>query len=879
MSRLVLPLLAAPVILLFIFFSLGLLFASLRKTEPDALTENVLLEPILGAAAALIITTILAQAGLPGRAWVGVMVSVSIAAAVGAFWRLGIAGLLARARILSIPLGLFLICYLALVSPLLARGTVGVTGYNVNNDSVVHVILADQLAGPGLKAPTVTSSFSHAAAGNINDGYPIGFHLLLALVVVLTGLPAFYLFNAVMGVIVALGVFVFYFYGKHLGMLGSLTVLAALGATLAYLTVGFAIQGFAPQVSLTPFLYAAMLGIYAYFRNPANAANLLFATMMIVACLALYSFTALLWLAPFGALVLLLSWKSFGFRALVRKSAVIVGCLVFAGGLSVLSGLLRIYTPLRGDVANVHQVGNLLGKISPAEAMGVWLSTDHRFLPNGGLLTSVTYFFAVLMALLAAVGALRAARGGRHFLWAGSLVAVGAVALVNFASGPYYFSKAVQLSSPAIILAALYGADGLFNVLHNRLSGLPGGAFKAMAATVLAGAAVAATFSDAAEARSIPVTPTRKLEELGRLDARLKGKGPALFLEKDDWGKYFLRRTQGSSMADGAYGGIGDAAARPGANREALDFDSLLYGPLGRFNLLVAGRDNLASLPSPAYEGLWSGSFYSVYGKDARLFSYLLEHKSVESLVGEQAKGGLILAPGDSRVVRFERPLSGASLAVGASVLPGVAMDAVTMNLNKGWGLWDARPDTAVSIGEPGRPMKRQVRVARGDVYDIYIRGRLSTGLRVSLAGARLSAGARRNDNFLEFIHMGSARLAADRVYSLNLSSQRPTPQSINYVQKVVLVARNRRDTAVLAFSGSRSGAALKVGMSPQVLQIAGVEAMAGRNRYAVALVNKSDLPVRLDWLEILSRPYPNASLEAFERFYEHNDEAILASF
>lgn len=878
MSRLALPLLAAPVVLLAIFFSLGLFLASLRSSDKRQPGENALLEPVAGAAAALILTTVLARAGLSGRLWVGVTLLVCIAAAGAALRRIGHDAILARARILSVPLGLFLICYLALVSPLLARGTVGVTGYNVNNDSVVHVILADQLAGPGLRAPTVISSFTQTAAKNVNEGYPIGFHLMLAIVVVLTGLPAFYLFNAVVAVMVALGVFVFYFYGTHLGMRRGLAVLAALGATLAYLTVGFAIQGFAPQVSLTPFLYTAMLGIYAYFRRPADGGTLLFVTLVIIACLVVYSFTALLWLAPFGVLVLLLSWKSSGLTGLARKSAVLFGCLMIVGALSVLPVLLKYFAPLRGEVQNFQITGNLLGKISVATASGAWLSTDHRFGPLGERRALLSFFVAALVGLLAAGGALRAARARRHFLWATVLVAVGAVALLNFASGPYYFSKAIQLSSPAIILAALYGADGVYAELNSRLGGLPGGAAKALATVFLAGIVVVAASSDGLEARAISLTPSKRFEELRRIDSRFAGQGPALFLEKDDWGKYFLRQARGSSLVDGAYIGMGAGVALPGAKGDTLDFDSLAYHQLSRFDLLVAGHDNLASLPSPAYQGSWAGNYYVVYKKNARLFSRVLEHKSAEGLDGNQTRGGLVLGPRGSRIVRFEHPLDGAYLAIGGRALSGAAVDVKAMRMGQGWAIWSADSNTAVNVGLPGASMTSVMRVNRTGTYDIYILGQLTIGLDLRIGSTHLIGHPRPSEGF-DYVSIGSARLAAGRPYPLRISSPRPTPQSINYVQKVVLVAREHRDTAELSFSGSRSGASVRVGMTPQVVQVAGVEAMAGRNRYAVALVNTSDLPVKIDWLELLSRPYPAATLDSFERFHRHNKEVILASF
>lgn len=859
---------AGPAILLPIFLALGLPALVISRENEESDQNHVFLTPVFGAALLVILLAALRQAGLRGTT----PVLIAVGFATGAFFfgllRLKPTGLLKIARRLSAPLILFAVSYLVLMSPFVLQNQVGVSGYNVNSDSVVHTVLADYIGGndksvikqpleniikaadrPG--ATNVGSSFAQVIGVKISEGYPLGFHYVLGMLSALTGILSFYLFNSVIAVFASLTVFVLYFLAGHLGIRRWLAVTASLFLTISYLTIGYSLQGFAPQVAMTPFLYTAMIGLYGYYRRPVAWRAGALAAISIAAAMIIYSFTSLLWLAPFSIGVIIVNHRLFKVSVFLRRTAVLLISVSVLVLFTVLPILERYLAPLKQDVVGKNELGNLVGKISPATASGVWLNPDFRFYPAKELYLVVSYAFAAAILFLAIFGLIKAVRTGRHFVWLSTLTGAGAVIFLDITSGPYYYSKALQLSA-----AEIFDRFGGHIRLMAKTTGI---AFISMLFLV-------SSISDVAEIRSAAITPTTKLAALSKIDKIYAGRGPVLFLEKDDWGKYFLRETVSSSFADGAYRALSTDMRRSTGNRSIIDFDSISYQGLKQFQMVVGSPQNMVSLPNPSFAPISANTYYTVYKKNSGLFNNVLEHIPAETLKKPEPEGGVILQPGQSLENKFGYPISG-SIVVAAYALPDIALRLPVS------GASTSTYKLVSNVSDSRGPVNIKISALRAGNYEVFVKGKLATELRLKTGEKEIAAQPQKVDPS-GYADIGPLYLNRGE-NSVTINSAKPIFGSGNYLEKVVFIAKNRRGGGRLRIIGNMGTAGLRFSLTPGVRQIEAKNLVSGAS--PVTLKNESAMPVKVDWMELLSEPYPLSVLNKYNRYYSSSLPYLLA--
>ena len=173
-------------------------------------------------------------------------------------------------------------------------------GWNVGNDSVVHVTYADALAMPD-RAPIAGSS-AYAVVQTFASGYPEGSHALLAAVLAFSRDPLTS-FNPVLAVMMAFAAFPAYWLIRRQLASAPLAGIGAAGAAGGYLQFGFYSQGFMPQLAVTALLFGA-LGLGYEALAGASLALAAMAGVTAAASVIVYSAAVGVYLAPAALLAL-----------------------------------------------------------------------------------------------------------------------------------------------------------------------------------------------------------------------------------------------------------------------------------------------------------------------------------------------------------------------------------------------------------------------------------------------------------------------------------------------------------------------------------------------------------------------------------------------
>ncbi len=633
-------------VMLALVIPIGLLLTAIAaKREKLDAEVRVALAPLVGLAAVIAGISLLLHLGASTNVLVPVLLVLNLLSIFvlvrGRFPRPDL-------KLLFILFGLGLVAYAAVISPLLADGQPGVLGYGVNNDPAFHAIMPEYLDANGYDFPAPpVGGFAEAATDKfVAQGYPDGWHQILLLAMRVFGLRAFFLFNFAEAFFAALLVPVAYIWLRKIGVSRLWAAGGGLVAGIGYTQLTYAFQGFAPQVAVTPFLYAGLFLLYEVVEESRRGLYLLLPALVIQAGLAIYSFTILLWM---GVFLLCLAVYKLGPG---RRSAELKGDFMVVTGIFALAVFINPFSVISMGMAfkmvtgwsAADSMGNLISRAVPILPIsGIWLTGDHRGLPIG-LSLMISYVASVLVALVVLAG-LRL-KPGRLLLIVGLVTMIIPIGLLKIAASPYYFSKTIQLAGPVISIGVVAGLYWLSRQ-HQWRYPVVFLAVLYLAGVVLSGQR-AAEFTTAA--------PDNRMEELFTINDRFSDKRePALFVETgEDWGKYALSNLNVASPFAMSYKG-GAPDVRPilaGANVHDLDS---LSGVLGReYPIVVIAKEQDISLAPPPFELVFAGKFYNVYKTNRRGLEPS-GHRPFETLTQFTNVSYLELDPGESVSVRIDR--------------------------------------------------------------------------------------------------------------------------------------------------------------------------------------------------------------------------------
>jgi hypothetical protein len=278
-----------------------------------------------------------------------------------------------------------------------------------------------------------------------------------------------------------------------------------------------------------------------------------------------------------------------------------------------LSSVLGAYSGISsGNLPASEALGNLLQPLSGWQLAGIWPVGDFRVLAP-----TVATAPLVALALVAAATAIWLTVRRRRFgVAAYVLVALAGCGIGYVAhSTPWVLGKALAISSPALLAAALVG--GALLLAWRRPVGV----------VVLLALSGGVVWSNALAYHDVLLAPRPPLAELQHISGLLAGKGPTLIGDYEVYAdRHFLRA--GAPVEPAEYRPV-DLTLQDGAilTKSAwADLDSFAPATLLPYRSLVIPRSPAESRPPALYTLTWRGRYYELWQRPARPSSRLLLH-------------------------------------------------------------------------------------------------------------------------------------------------------------------------------------------------------------------------------------------------------------
>jgi hypothetical protein len=542
---------------------------------------------------------------LPGRAWTAVVVLILVCAASLWVARRGRPVSWPRAEGLVVGLVLLLVASV----PFIANARVGVLGISFLNDTHWHLILAEELRRPALKA-----------LETYGPGYPLGPHAIATTFAQLLGSDVDKTLTSVL---------------MATPILTGLTALAALRdvsrlrrwlvavlAAFPYLAAAF----YAESAFKEPILALILLGLVVAVDQGARErfarplATLVPVAVLIAGSIYVYSYPGLVWpAAVLGSWVVLWLVLGGGWRQLRpvarelnrRRVAIAAGVGVLV--VLVAPDIGRLHTFWKGtggsQVGTVGPVdssslANLVGPLKWFEGLGIWLGQDFRVVPHDVFQAGA---FGGL-ALVVLVFALCAALERRELAWLGGILGCGLVYYyARHHQSPYVAAKALVIATP---LVALGSGRALMRPLDRARWGSPMTLGLAVISVVFFGAAFRSTYL---VLRGAQVGPTEHVSELRSLRPLLHNR-PTLVLFYDDYFKWELLGVDAATpLPLAARIPAAIQPEKPWTYGQAVDFDSVDAATLDRFDYVITTRTTAQSEPPSNFHVVGQSRSYEVW--------------------------------------------------------------------------------------------------------------------------------------------------------------------------------------------------------------------------------------------------------------------------
>ena len=627
----------------------------------------------VGFAALMIVCEVAIR--LPGRAWTAVVVLVVLC--VASLW----AARGPRAGWPSVD-GLLVGVVLLVVAstPFVANARVGVLGISFLNDTHWHLLLAEELRRPALKA-----------LETYGPGYPLGPHAIAATFAQLLGSDVD---KTLTGVLMATPV------------LTGLTALAALGnvsrlrrwlvavfAALPYLAAAF----YAESAFKEPILGLLLVGMVIVLEQGARDrfarpwASIVPAAVLVAGVIYVYSYPGLLWPAAIFVcwvaawLVLGRGWRQ------VRQ----VAARVNDARVAVLLGIAVLVVLIAPDIGRIHtfwrsnggskagtvgaidtsSLANLVGPLKWFEGLGIWLTEDFRVVPHDAFGAGAFAALALLVLLFAIAWTLE--RG--DVAWPAAILGCGLVYIyARHHQSPYVAAKSLVIAAP---LVALISGRALMERLDGSRWGSPMTVGVAVVAVVFFGASFRSTYL---VLRGAQVGPTDHVTELRSLRPLLHNR-PTLALFYDDYFKWELLGITASSPVLPSPIPAAIQPAKPWSYGQPIDFDSVDAATLNRFDYVITSRTTAQSEPPSNFHLVGQSRSYQVWQR--------VGPTQPRSVLAESGQPGAVLdcrKPIGLRLSRQQgvarvRPAPVSSPAV-APLVPG---GSTQVALNLPAGQWD----------------------------------------------------------------------------------------------------------------------------------------------------------------------------------------------
>ena len=400
-------------------------------------------------------------------------------------------------------------------------------------------------------------------------------------------------------------------------------------------------------------------------------------------------------------------------------------------------------------------LGNLLQPLSGWQLAGIWPVGDFR-LRAPSLATALLVGVALLMAVAAIWMTVRRRQLGVAAYVAIALVGCAIYYLIG--ATPWVIGKALAISSPALLVAALTGAVMLWGMRSRyRLAGVAG----ALAALAIAGGVA---WSNVLIYHDVLLAPHARLAELAHVGQLLEGKGPTFVNEYEVYAdRHFLRAGAPVEPAEYREASLPLRDGTILTKSAEADLDSFPLSTLEPYRSIVTRRTPAESRPPSIYQLVWQGRYYQLWQRPAVPATRILEHvplgeSNTLPYCGASESGANrplcsmspVAIPPCPEVRRLGRKALSEHAQLVAYQRPGPVFVRGDQDL---WPLpwYHGVPEHLLTPSTPGRAVAH-IAVASGQRYELWLFGNFSRGFEVSVDGQHVGTVRNQLSGFGTFV-------------------------------------------------------------------------------------------------------------------------------
>lgn len=517
-------------------------------------------------------------------------------------------------------------------------------GYLADTNTGAHTLGATFLIHHGSDFSTIprdTTDGAMTARFFLDAAYPSGSHSLMGLLGAVTGMSLLWVNTPMMGICLVVSAMAAARAARGLDVPRVLAALTGLLVSCGALTFSFALTGQLKELVTLPVIIAmSAIALNAGLLPKGWRAGGVLALL----CAALYAVigvAAISWSGAFVVFVLVQLIRRDRAEGGARSVPVLAGTYLAAVVVLGIVFVAALIPDLAQQIANAKLLsqsnaslaadpGNLRGPIQKAQALGTWISSDHRGTPfkpaqNAG--------FIAISWLLVGFGAYALLRYRRmQAVWFAALIALWF--LLTSRGTMWLDSKVVMLNGVTLMLMLVVGIALLGRWRPGHRGDVAITAI--LAVVVLAGVAR----SDLELLRGTTTASKARYDELTQIDKRFEGQGPALYTEFDEYAMYPMRHMHlvGDGFADapGLTRSTADGKGTFGYGA-AVDVDQIPAKEVASFPLVVTLKSPLRSSPGSGFTLAMTTAHYDVWKRDAAAQARVVEHVPVGETVASAA--------------------------------------------------------------------------------------------------------------------------------------------------------------------------------------------------------------------------------------------------
>jgi hypothetical protein len=631
--------------------------------------------------------------------------------------------LLGRRMAIPLPGGVILCVAIGLLilfaSPFLVSGEATWAGYIKLDDNATWLAITNHVFEHGRALGNEPpSTHQQVLQDYLGGSYPIGAFVPMAVMTEITGQDLAFTLQpsmAVAGVMLALILFEL---SRGLGQGVRASALVAVVAPLSALLLGYYLWGGVKEMVM-----AALLPLGPLLAGRADAENwprgaFVSIALTIAGIIAVLGPGGALWAVPplIPALIVVVRRHGASGAARIAAPVVVLGLVLL---LPVIFTPTGIFDPLAEGVTGEAEIGNLLHPLSLLQVAGVWPSLDFRTSPELEGWVKALAICALLLALWAAVAALRLpGRAGIPLVGyiAGGIV--GALCIIHFGS-TWVDAKVLATLSPGMLAGALLGIFFVGDRTGLRLE-------TGVAATILVAIVAWGAFR---AYQGVWLAPRGHFTELMKIDDEFGGEGPTLSTEVSGFGpRYFLRDMDPEGASDRRRREVLLVDGSQPEDGEYVDLDRIRSDQLDPYNLLVIPRGPSTSRPGAEFGLAYSGEHYEVW-KRREAPGTLVRHLPL----GTELDAGAI--PACSEVREMAEELGAEGSLVAARVGTPIAIGFESATYPSGWTI----PTTYTFAPDGSGRLKTTFGVPGGE-YELWLGGVVFGGIDLRIDGEEVAS-------------------------------------------------------------------------------------------------------------------------------------------